>query len=52
MQYADTSEKSAHYRQQIAELRGKMRELQRLVEPEEVGDYEFRGQGAPCRALR
>jgi hypothetical protein len=27
MQYADASEKLAHYRQQIADLRGKMREL-------------------------
>jgi len=41
MQYAKTSEKLAHCRQQIAELRHKMRELQRSVEPEEVGDYEF-----------
>ena len=41
MQYADTSEKLAHYRQQIAELRGKMRDLQQSVEPEEVSDYEF-----------
>jgi predicted dithiol-disulfide oxidoreductase (DUF899 family) len=41
MQYADASEKLAHYRQQIAELRDKMRELQESVEPEEVSDYEF-----------
>ena len=41
MQYADASEKLAHYRQQIADLRGKMRELQRSIEPEEVNDYEF-----------
>jgi len=41
MQYADASEKLGHYRQQIAELRGKMRELQQSVEPEEVSDYEF-----------
>jgi predicted dithiol-disulfide oxidoreductase (DUF899 family) len=41
MQYAKTSEKLAYYRQQIAELRNKMRELQQSVEPEEVGDYEF-----------
>jgi predicted dithiol-disulfide oxidoreductase (DUF899 family) len=41
MQYADASEKLAHYRRQIAELRGKMRELQQSVEPEEVSDYEF-----------
>jgi predicted dithiol-disulfide oxidoreductase (DUF899 family) len=41
MQYADASEKLAHYRQQIADLRGKMRKLQQSVEPEEVSDYEF-----------
>ena len=41
MQYADASEKLAHYRRQIVELRGKMRELQQSVEPEEVKDYEF-----------
>jgi len=28
MQYADASEKLGNYRQQIADLRGKMRELQ------------------------
>ena len=41
MQYADASEKLVHYRQQIAELRSKMRELQQSVEPEEVSDHEF-----------
>ena len=41
MQYADASEKLGHYRQQIADLRGKMRELQQSVEPVEVSDYEF-----------
>jgi predicted dithiol-disulfide oxidoreductase (DUF899 family) len=41
MQYADASEKLAHYRQQIADLRGKMRGLQQLVEPEKVSEYEF-----------
>jgi predicted dithiol-disulfide oxidoreductase (DUF899 family) len=41
MQYADGSEKLAHYRQQIADLRGKIRALQQSVEPEEVSDYEF-----------
>jgi predicted dithiol-disulfide oxidoreductase (DUF899 family) len=41
MQYADASEKLARYRLQIAEMRGKMRELQQSVEPEEVRDYEF-----------
>jgi len=41
MQYADASEKLAQYRLQIAEVRGRMRELQQSVEPEEVSDYEF-----------
>jgi predicted dithiol-disulfide oxidoreductase (DUF899 family) len=41
MQYADASEKLHGYRQQIAELRGKMRELQQSGEPEEVSDYDF-----------
>ena len=41
MQYADASDKLARYRLQIAEVRGKMRELQQSVEPEEVRDYEF-----------
>jgi predicted dithiol-disulfide oxidoreductase (DUF899 family) len=41
MQYAETSEKLAHYRQQIAELRAKIRDLQQSIEPGEVSDYEF-----------
>ena len=41
MQYAEASGKLTRYRQQIADLRGKMRELQQSVEPEEVTDYEF-----------
>jgi predicted dithiol-disulfide oxidoreductase (DUF899 family) len=41
MQYADASEKLGRYRQQIADLRGKMREVQQSVEPVEVSDYEF-----------
>ncbi len=41
MRYAKTSEKLAHYRQRIADLRHKMKELQRSVEPEEIGDYKF-----------
>ena len=41
MQYTDASEQLARYRKQIAELRGKVRELQQSVEPEEVSDYEF-----------
>ena len=41
MQYAEPGAKLAQYRQQIAELRNRMRELQRSVEPEKVADYEF-----------
>jgi predicted dithiol-disulfide oxidoreductase (DUF899 family) len=41
MRCAEASGKLARYRQQIADLRGKMRELQQSVEPEEVTDYEF-----------
>ena len=41
MRYTEASGKLACYRQQIADLRGKMRELQQSVEPEDVADYEF-----------
>ena len=41
MQYTDASEQLARCRKQFADLRGKMRKLQRSVEPEEVSDYEF-----------
>ncbi|HEX7969220.1 MAG TPA: DUF899 family protein [Stellaceae bacterium] len=41
MRYEQTSQALAQYRQQIAELRRKMREVQQSVEPQEVADYEF-----------
>jgi predicted dithiol-disulfide oxidoreductase (DUF899 family) len=41
MQYLEAAEKLAHYRRQIAELRNKMHDIQRAVEPEEIDDYEF-----------
>jgi len=41
MAYRETSKKMAQLRQQIAELRKEMRELQQAVEPEEVKDYEL-----------
>ena len=41
MSYKETAEKLTAYRQQIAGLREKMRELQQSIEPEEVRDYEF-----------
>lgn len=39
MQYQQTSEALAGYRQQIGELRKKMRDLQQTREPQEVEDY-------------
>lgn len=41
MSYRDTARKLSEYRQQIAEIRAKMRKVQASVEPEEVKDYEF-----------
>jgi predicted dithiol-disulfide oxidoreductase (DUF899 family) len=41
MSDGDTAAKLARYRQQIAELRTKIREAQASAEPEEVRDYEF-----------
>ncbi|HVJ42055.1 MAG TPA: DUF899 family protein [Dongiaceae bacterium] len=41
MSYRDDSAKLAAYRQQIAELRKKMREIQSEITPEPVADYEF-----------
>jgi hypothetical protein len=41
MQYPETAAKLAQYRQEIAELRNGMGELQQSVEPKKVADYEF-----------
>jgi predicted dithiol-disulfide oxidoreductase (DUF899 family) len=41
MNYRETSERLAAYREQIADLRRKMREVRAAAEPEEVRDYEF-----------
>ncbi|HYM30488.1 MAG TPA: DUF899 family protein [Candidatus Cybelea sp.] len=41
MNYRDTSRRLAEYRQQIDELREKMRSAQAAIEPEEVRDYEL-----------
>jgi len=41
MPYAKTAARLAQYREQIAELRTKMRELQESAEPQEIPDYEF-----------
>jgi predicted dithiol-disulfide oxidoreductase (DUF899 family) len=50
MSYKHTAEKLAAYRQQIAELRQKMREAQAAIEPEEVKDYALkRAEGGSAR---
>jgi hypothetical protein len=49
MQYTETATKLAQYRQQIAELRNRMRELQQSIEPEEVADYEYSTAGGKIR---
>jgi predicted dithiol-disulfide oxidoreductase (DUF899 family) len=41
MTYRETSSRLAAWREQIAELRQKMREAQAAVEPEPVQDYKF-----------
>jgi predicted dithiol-disulfide oxidoreductase (DUF899 family) len=41
MNYRDTSTRLAAWREQIAEIRGKMREAQEAAEPEVVQDYEL-----------
>jgi Bacterial protein of unknown function (DUF899) len=41
MNYRETTEKLAAWRQQIAELRQRMRDAQASVEPVPVGEYEF-----------
>ena len=43
MSYKDDTAKLADYRQQIADLRKKMREVQSEIKPEEVKDYVFAG---------
>jgi predicted dithiol-disulfide oxidoreductase (DUF899 family) len=49
MQYAEASDKLARYQLQIAELRGKLRELRQSIEPEAVTDYEFTSnEGKVC----
>jgi len=49
MNYHDTSEKLTRYRDEIAALRKKMRELQQSAEPQEVTDYEFASGAGPVR---
>ena len=41
MKYRDTSARLTEYRNQIAEIREKMRSTQAAVEPEDVQDYEL-----------
>ena len=49
MDYRDAAEKLASYREQIDELRRKMRETQEAAEPEPVKDYAF---ATPTGAVR
>jgi predicted dithiol-disulfide oxidoreductase (DUF899 family) len=49
MQYRDSTQKLATYREQIAELRRKMREVQAAVEPAQVADYVFASPTGPRR---
>jgi predicted dithiol-disulfide oxidoreductase (DUF899 family) len=49
MSYKDTMGKIARYREEIAELRRKMREEQAAVEPEEVQDYRLSGPAGATR---
>jgi predicted dithiol-disulfide oxidoreductase (DUF899 family) len=47
MTYRDTTARLTEYRREIGALRAKMRELQQIVEPEEVADYVFAGPDGP-----
>ncbi len=49
MQYQQAKENLDQYRQQIASLRAKMRELQADVEPQEVEDYTLQSAAGPVR---
>jgi predicted dithiol-disulfide oxidoreductase (DUF899 family) len=47
MQYRDSTNQLAAYREQIAGLRRKMREVQAAIEPEPVADYVFTTSAGP-----
>jgi predicted dithiol-disulfide oxidoreductase (DUF899 family) len=47
MSYRETNRQLAAYREQIAELRRKMREAQAAIEPEPVADYMFATPAGP-----
>ena len=49
MEYAQARENLNQYRQQMAALRVKLRELQAEVEPEEVEDYTFQSSDGTIR---
>jgi len=49
MAYRETSQKIADFRDQIAELRKKMHELQQAIEPEPVNDYVLIGADGPVK---
>ena len=45
--YRDSTNQLAAYREQITELRRKMREVQAAIEPEAVQDYVFATPSGP-----
>ena len=49
MEYTEAKQDLNQYRQQLAELRVKMRDIQAQVEPQEVDDYLFQGAAGPVR---
>jgi predicted dithiol-disulfide oxidoreductase (DUF899 family) len=49
MDYRESSDKLATYREQIRQVREQMRAVQRAVEPEPVQDYSFRRVGGTVR---
>ncbi len=49
MNYRDTTAKLAEWREQIADLRRRMREAQAAAEPEPVQDYELHTAKGPVR---
>jgi len=48
MQYPDGNRRLAAYQEQIAALRGKMRQVRAEMEPQEVADYQFASAAGPC----
>ena len=51
MKYRQANEQIARYRQQIAELRDKLRATQSEIQPEEIDDYVFQRAGGGSMRL-